>query len=150
LTTTNGTECLLCAASEPGTMVLVGALVNASAVGRVAMRMAQERKTNITIVIAGRNNQVAPEDQIAATEIALAMPGAPFGGEIRLLSSRDYVLDFLNSDSGRNLCSLGRRDDVLFCANKDMFELVPIYRSGKISALTVAHKDVVPLTAGEV
>ncbi len=142
LTTTNGTECLLCAASAPDSVVLVGALVNASAVGRSALQLARKRKSNITIVIAGRNNEIAPEDQIAATEIAFVMPGAPFGGEIGLLTSSDPVLDFLNSASGRNLCALGRRDDVLFCAAKDTFDIVPVYKSGKISALSVDAAEI--------
>ena len=132
LTSSNGTECLNAAASHPGAVTLVGCLLNAAAVARSALQMAQQRNSNISIVCAGRNHQMASEDLIAASEIAMAMPGAPVLGDIKPLTCTDYYRDFLASDSGRNLSSLGKTDDVIFCAAKDRFPITPVYRDGII------------------
>lgn len=132
LTTTNGTECLLSAAQNERAVVLAGALLNATAVAKAALTMAQRRACGITIVVAGRNNQIAIEDQIAATQIALAIPGSDVRGSVPMLATDDFLIQFLNSDSGRNLSSLGRVQDVIFCSQKDAFDLVPIIQAGEL------------------
>lgn len=137
LTTTNGAECLLSAAHNEQAVVLAGALLNATAVARAALTLAQRRACNISIVLAGRNNQLAVEDQIAATQIALAIPGAEVRGDVPMLTADDYLIDFLNSESGRNLSSLGRVQDVIFCAQKDAFAVVPILKNGELIGLDV-------------
>lgn len=138
LTTTNGTECLLGAAKHPETTVLAGALLNATAVAKAALVSAQRQSKNITIVIAGRNNQIAIEDQITATQIALSIPGSEVGGEVPMLTTNDFLIDFLNSDSGRNLSSLGQVQDVIFCSQKDTSETVPVFRDGVLKPLDVS------------
>lgn len=132
LTTTNGTECLAAAASNPGAITFVGALLNATAVARAAFRCAQKNNKNISIVCAGRNNKMAQEDLIAASEIALAMSGAPVLGEIKPVVCTDYYKEFLGSDSGKNLSSLGKTEDVIFCSIKDKYQVVPIYSDGVV------------------
>jgi 2-phosphosulfolactate phosphatase len=135
ITSTNGTECLKAAASNSKSITLVGALINASAVARDALKIAQDKKSNITIICAGRNNQMASEDLIAASEIALAMSGTPVIGDINPITCDDYYRDFLASDSGRNLSKLGSTEDVIFCAKKDFYDITPIYKDNKISIL---------------
>lgn len=137
LTTTNGSECLLSAAQNDQALVLAGALLNATAVAKAALTLAQRRTCNITIIVAGRNNQIAIEDQIAATQIALGIPGAEVRGSVPMLTTDDFLIDFLNSDSGRNLSSLGRVQDVIFCAQKDMSSIVPMLRDGELTGLDV-------------
>jgi len=132
LTSTNGTECLRAAGSVPGSIVLVGSLLNAQAVAACAYRYAQEGKNDITLLVAGRNNRVALEDVIAASEIAGHLPMCSVHGEIELLYSSDFPRDFLESESGANLVALGKREDVLFCAKKDIFSVVPIWERGKL------------------
>jgi phosphosulfolactate phosphohydrolase-like enzyme len=137
LTTTNGTECLLSAAQNDQAVVLAGALLNATAAAKAALTLAQRRTSNITIVVAGRNNQLAVEDQIAATQIALAIPGAEVRGSVPMLTANDFLIDFLNSDSGRNLSSLGRVQDVIFCAQRDAFTVVPVLHGGELTGLDI-------------
>lgn len=137
MTTTNGAECLLSAAQNDQAVVLAGALLNATAAARAALTLAQRRSCNITIVVAGRNNQLAVEDQITATQIALAIPGAEVRGSVPMLTADDFLIDFLNSDSGRNLSSLGRVQDVIFCAQKDAFNIVPVLRKGELTGLDI-------------
>jgi phosphosulfolactate synthase (CoM biosynthesis protein A)/phosphosulfolactate phosphohydrolase-like enzyme len=142
ITTTNGTECMNAASSNPDAVTLVGSLLNAQAVARAALRNARERHSNITIICAGRNNQMANEDLIAASEIALALPGAPVLGDIQPCNSDDFYRDFLASDSGRNLSSLGKTEDVIFCAAKDRYDVVPVLRDGRIRLEDSAESNV--------
>jgi phosphosulfolactate synthase (CoM biosynthesis protein A)/phosphosulfolactate phosphohydrolase-like enzyme len=132
LTSTNGAECLLSAAA-PGSIVLVGSTLNRSAVARAAGQLARKRGVPITLLMAGRNNQYAPEDAFAAGEIARALPEARVHGE--LPSSAALEADFCASDSGRNLIALGYADDVRFCARLDESGLVPILVDGQLVPL---------------
>jgi len=129
LTSTNGTECIkaCCVNNSP---VLIGSIINARAVAKRAMDLAISTNRNITIVMAGRNNQLAVEDLISASEIVDNMKGCSLKGYIRPVYSRDYAKDFMESDSGKNLISLGKKDDVLFCAQKDVYDIVPEYGDG--------------------
>jgi phosphosulfolactate synthase (CoM biosynthesis protein A)/phosphosulfolactate phosphohydrolase-like enzyme len=135
LTATNGAECLLSAARNEYAIVLAGALTNASAVAKAALALAQRYACDITIVVAGRNNQIAVEDQLTATQIALAIPGSEVRGSVPMLVSDDFLIDFLNSESGRNLSELGCVQDVILCAQKDSFTTVPILKNGELKLL---------------
>jgi phosphosulfolactate synthase (CoM biosynthesis protein A)/phosphosulfolactate phosphohydrolase-like enzyme len=132
LTTTNGTECILAAATNESAVVLIGALTNASAVGQAALALARENRSGIALICAGRNNQMAPEDLFTASEIALSVPGARIVGEIRPMAPGPAAEAFLESPSGRNLFALGRVDDILHCASRDTFRIVPRYAKGRI------------------
>ena len=66
LTSTNGTECIMAAASNSASTVIIGALLNVSTVAQFALETARISGLNITVVIAGRNNRPAPEDVIVA------------------------------------------------------------------------------------
>jgi phosphosulfolactate phosphohydrolase-like enzyme len=129
LTTTNGTECIKTSASY-GSPVLIGALINATAVAREALRLARALGRDISIVMAGRNNQLAPEDLVSASEIVARLNGVTLKGYLRPVHAEDCAREFLESDSGRAITAQGRRDDVLFCAQKDTHSVVPLYRDG--------------------
>ncbi len=129
LTATNGTECIEACAHSQGP-ILIGGMVNAKAVAQRALELAKRDSRDITIVMAGRNNQLAKEDLIAASEIASNLKECTLKGYIRLLESKDPIRDFLESDSGRNLVLIGKREDVLFCARGDLFSIVPEYKNG--------------------
>lgn len=128
LTTTNGTECLM-TASGPRNLVLVGTTLNCSAVADTSLRLAREHGGPITLLMAGRNNQFAIEDALAAGEIFRAMRGAHLRGD-PLPTAHALEPEFFVSDSGRNLVELGYEADVRFCARLDMFDVVPVYRNG--------------------
>jgi phosphosulfolactate synthase (CoM biosynthesis protein A)/phosphosulfolactate phosphohydrolase-like enzyme len=132
LTSTNGVECLLSAAA-PGCTVLVGSTLNRSAVARAAAQLARQHGLPITLLMAGRNNQFAPEDALAAGEIARALPEARVHGELPASSALEA--DFCGSDSGRNLIALGYTDDVRYCARLDCSDMVPILVDGHLVPL---------------
>jgi len=135
LTSTNGTECIAAAAANPDAVVLIGSLLNASSVAEAALETARTTGKDITIALAGRNNQAVSEDVIAGSEIINKLHGAPLSTDIPLIYSKDFVVDFLNSDSGKNLSFLGRSEDVVFCAQKDRYDLVPILRDGVLQPM---------------
>lgn len=135
LTTTNGTECIKAAASSGKSVVLIGAFVNAQAAAKQAYRLARERNGNITLVIAGRNNRIAVEDLLCASEIALNLPTCAVRGDIPLQQSQDLLQDLLASESGTNLVALGKRADVMFCAEQNVYDLVPVWRVGRLVPL---------------
>lgn len=134
LTTTNGIECLL-AAARPGTTVLVGTTLNCQAVAGEAARRAEAEKVPITLLMAGRNNQEAPEDALAAGVILRAMgPRVHLHGP-PLPQTSALQADFFGSDSGRNLVELGYAADVDLCSKVDLYDVVPILTDGLLVAL---------------
>lgn len=124
LTTSNGTECIR-AGSRGKTPLLIGGMVNARAAARRAMAIAREEKKNISVVMAGRNNQLAVEDLLAASEIVSNLRDCTLKGYIQPVYSENNERDFLQSDSGKNLLGLGRREDIVHCARKDIYDAVP-------------------------
>lgn len=132
-TSNNGVGCLLGAAA-PGNIVLVGSTLNRSAVARAAAQLARRRGLPITLLMAGRRDQFALEDALAAGEIARALPGARLHGELPLSAALEA--DFCASDSGRNLIALGYTDDVRFCAQLDRSDVVPILVEGRLVAFS--------------
>lgn len=134
LTISNGTECIK-ASSVHGSPLLIGSVINAKAVAAKALMLARDLGRNITVVMAGRNNQLATEDLISASEIIANLPDLTLKGYIRPLFSTDHARNFLESDSGRNLVAQGRRDDVIFCGQKDTHTTVPIYKDGLLVTL---------------
>lgn len=133
LTTSNGTECLLTAAGEK-TTVLVGTTVNRRAVAEAAVRLAQRAGVPVTLLLAGRSNRETTEDALAAGEILRAMTGAYLhGNALPVATALDQA--FFEGDSGRNLVELGYGDDVRFCAQLDVYDIVPVLRDGRLVAL---------------
>jgi len=129
LTTSNGTECIKAAGMQNST-VLIGSLINAKAVSEKALDIAKSTNRHITIVMAGRNNQLALEDLISASEIVANFKDCSVKGYIKPVYSVDYEKDFLNSESGKNLIALGKEKDVLFCAKKNLYKIVPVFKNG--------------------
>lgn len=131
ITTTNGTRCILAAASNPAATVLVGALTNATRTGRVAGELSGASGCGVTIVIAGNLHRSSPEDHIAATAIADAVPDAVLLETEHALRVRDAETAFLGSPAGVGLVAVGRTADVLACAQRDTTTVVPILRNGR-------------------
>jgi 2-phosphosulfolactate phosphatase len=133
LTSSNGIDCLYAFSVNPKGLVLIGSLLNVTAVAESALELARQHESNISIVCAGRNNRITQEDLIVASEIALTIKGSPILGDIKPISCNDYYNEFLSSESGQNLCKLGKTADVIFCATKDRYDITPIFQNGYIS-----------------
>ena len=138
LTTSSGTRCVE-AARGGAAAVLAGALPNATALAQAAFDLTRERGRDISLIAAGFNDQPTVEDLFAARLIAqrLAVMGAVLAeGEWGDPPAESEAAEVLSSSpSGQKLRGLGYREDVAFCAQIDVFDVVPIYRDGGFGAL---------------
>jgi len=138
LCTSNGTRAIARAAAAP--LVLVGALLNAAAVGRAGAEAAAARGLGLAVVCAGDDGGTAfsLEDALGAGAIVDAIVG--LGREAPRLELSDAALAALTiyrahqgqeqaalraSSHARDLEALGLGDDLSFCAQRDRFALVP-------------------------
>jgi len=141
LTTSSGTRCVeaarggaQCPELVEGAAVLAGALPNATALAQAAFDLAGERGRDIALIAAGVNDQATVEDLFAAQVIAqrlVAMGAVLAEGEWDDHPAESEAAEVLkNSPSGQKLRGLGYGEDVAFCAQMDVFDIVPIYRDG--------------------
>ncbi|MFZ4731316.1 MAG: 2-phosphosulfolactate phosphatase [Pirellulales bacterium] len=149
VTTTNGTAALAACAAAAG--VVVGALVNRTAVARFVRRQAIERGIHaVHLVCAGTDGAVSEEDLLGAGAILDA--AAPDGPDDRLdppaVAARDafrrvvsaggaedrLVAAFRQAAGGRNLLALGMDRDLSLAARIDTLAVVPVLESGRLVA----------------
>jgi 2-phosphosulfolactate phosphatase len=138
LCTSNGTRALARAAAAP--LVLVGALLNATAVARAAAEAAGERGLGVAVVCSGDEGGIAfsLEDALGAGAIVDAVVG--LGRATPRLELSDAALAALGlyrahqgqeqaalraSSHARDLEALGLGEDLSFCARRDAFAVVP-------------------------
>lgn len=138
LTTSNGTRIL----KDMKSTVLVGSIVNAEAVGKKSVEIAENE---IDVVMAGYKGNFALEDFLASGEIIYWIEKELTDNSIEfeisdfakaaLLASRDYEnvkKAFYNCNSGRKLKKLNSQDDVTYCVQKNISDNVAIYKNGKL------------------
>jgi 2-phosphosulfolactate phosphatase len=144
LCTSNGTRALARVAAAP--LVLVGALLNATAVGRAAAEAASARGLGVAVVCSGDEGGTAfsLEDALGAGAIVDAIVG--LGREGPRLALSDGALAALSlyrahqgqeqaalraSSHARDLEALGMSEDLSFCARRDAFAAVPYLQRGE-------------------
>jgi 2-phosphosulfolactate phosphatase len=124
MTTTNGTKLLLSAASRCE-RVLVGSLLNLSAVA-VAAHDAEE----VLIMCAGVLGELTVDDAYCAGRIAEAIGGEHHDSAavaIRLAQSFDHSIDGLEaSQSARDLHGSGHEADIADCARESVLDTVGV------------------------
>lgn len=138
LTTSNGTRIL----KDMKSTVLVGSIVNAEAVGKKSVEIAENE---IDVVMAGYKGNFALEDFLASGEIIYWIEKELTDNSIEfdisdfakaaILASRDYEnvkKAFYNCNSGRKLKKLNYKDDVTYCVQKNISDNVAIYKNGKL------------------
>ena len=138
LTTSNGTRIL----KDMKSTVLIGSIVNAEAVGKKSVEIAENE---IDVVMAGYKGNFALEDFLASGEIIYWIEKELTDNSIEfeisdfakaaILASRDYEnvkKAFYNCNSGRKLKKLNSKDDVTYCVQKNISDNVAIYKNGKL------------------
>jgi len=130
-TTTNGTRAL--SACAPAQLVLAASFLNLSA---TADYLRAQRPKEIVLICAGTGNDVADEDVLAAGALAElltargdARPTLSNATESALKSWQAAKLDLFSAlgraKNGQRLLALpDLREDVAFCAQRDIFPLV--------------------------
>jgi 2-phosphosulfolactate phosphatase len=134
MTTTNGTQALLAAAGAQA--MFVGSLLNVTAVaGRLA-----ESQRDVLLLCAGREGSFALEDAICAGRIARLVRervetvhgNDALKAAVRLARTAPSERLLARTAAGRRLIELGRREDIAFCAQEDVHDVVPILDEHRI------------------
>jgi 2-phosphosulfolactate phosphatase len=119
LTTTNGTQAL--AACVGAKVVFTASLLNLEA---VAARL-REIGPPWTIVCAGCNGEFGVDDAIVAGAMAEALDQDHYLVSLYHSVRHELTNSFLGSDAGRELVKLGMEKDVPFCAQMNLYPVVP-------------------------
>ncbi|HUB24821.1 MAG TPA: 2-phosphosulfolactate phosphatase [Tepidisphaeraceae bacterium] len=142
LATTNGTRALTAAAALKPANLLVGAVVNAQAVGKVIRRLGAD----VTLLCAGTGGAVSMEDLIGAGAILdeLTAGGVQFedDGQVawRLFQAyrRNLHGVFRIARGGRNLIRANHAEDIDFCAQWScLFEVGQAHLPDATGGLTI-------------
>lgn len=138
-TTTNGTRAIQLA--QQARAVLVGALINRSAVASAAQQLAITHNTDIHLIAAGTNGKLAIEDVLAVGAVIDHLerhphPSLTTVGDEAILARA--VWQYLGPDNharinairqgagGRNVDAIGLESDIHTCAQLDTSSTVPI------------------------
>jgi 2-phosphosulfolactate phosphatase len=120
LSTTNGTRAILTAAAACGEVVL-GSLLNLDAVASTA----RERGEDVVVVCAGFQNAFALDDAYCAGRIVELLPGdRTDAAKAAELVARAYP-DAHAGLTARTYGPPGLEDDIRFCAQENLLEVVP-------------------------
>jgi 2-phosphosulfolactate phosphatase len=125
ITTTNGTKLLLAAAARCD-RVLVGSLLNLSAVANAA-----RGEADVMVMCAGVLGELTMDDAYCAGRIAEAIGGDHHDSAavaIRLAQSFDHSIDGLEaSQSARDLHGSGHEADIADCARESVLDTVGVF-----------------------
>lgn len=137
MTTTNGTVAIR--STEGAFQTLIGSFLNATAV----CEQAQTYEKDIVIVCAGTERKFSLEDALCA---GLLVETLRDGNSEAVLSDSAYAALLMYSQAkdgltalaiegknGKRLCELNREDDVDYCLQREIFDVVPAYRNGMIT-----------------
>ena len=119
LTTTNGTQAL--AACQGARAVITASLLNLEA---VAARL-REIGPPWIIVCAGRDGEFGVDDAIVAGALAEALDQEHALVSLYRSVRRDLAETLLGSAAGRELVKVGLEKDIPFCAQLNLFSIVP-------------------------
>ncbi|MFJ1269261.1 2-phosphosulfolactate phosphatase [Legionella lytica] len=107
---------------------LIGAMINADAVGQLAKDIALNLNLNIAIILAGYKGTLEPDDLLAGSLIYYKqLRSLQVQGEHAPVSSDNLLETLLTSPAGIRLTKLNLEKDIYFCAQEDITKIVPIY-----------------------
>jgi len=135
MTTTNGTVAVLAAAGA--SRCYIGSILN---VGAIARRLA-EHDDDVLLLCAGKEGGFAAEDALCAgrilrrvrehTRVVLGNDAAITA--VRLTGKRPVAARALaRTAAGRQLRQIGRAEDIVFCAQEDRHDSVPVLQDHRL------------------
>jgi 2-phosphosulfolactate phosphatase len=140
LTTTNGTRALTEAASRK-TQVICGALINRE---RVAAAVAAHGGEDALLVCSGSEGEFSFEDFVCAGAIVdrvhqidrdiVLGDAARCAMLLYVAIAKKLTTAIAGGEHARRLVALGFGDDIAYCARVDVFDVLPVYADGIISA----------------
>ena len=120
LTTTNGTRAILTAASRCD-VVLIGSLLNLSAVAAAARREAGD----VAIVCSGFKGTFALDDAYCAGRLVEALDGKRGDSAVAAATIAASWTDPLEGLNARTYGPPGLEEDIAYCAQVDLLDVVP-------------------------
>ncbi|MFH0849189.1 MAG: 2-phosphosulfolactate phosphatase [archaeon] len=141
LTTTSGTKAL--ERAKGGKAILVGSLLNGRKVANAGYRLAKLNDADISIVASGKSGELSCEDLLCAGQVShhLLRYGAILDDGCAIVSmawevaASDLAERIWSSHHAQYLKSIGFEEDVVFCSQVDVFDIVPVLRAGKLVPL---------------
>lgn len=141
LTTTNGARAVRRAAEDAG-QVLIGSLLNAMTVAQEVMKLGRD----VVLVCAGTRGKFSLEDNVAAGMVGLELTdltggtGISFESDLAVAACRlaqfyreEPLKALYDSLHGQRLAAMGLSEDLAWCAGLNHFDIVPVYREGRIT-----------------
>jgi 2-phosphosulfolactate phosphatase len=156
LATSNGTRIL--AALAEASSLLVGCLLNRTAVAQAAVGIARDRDLDVTIVCSAAygGSVFVLEDVLGAAAIAdaaLRLPDPPqphdaarFACDAFEGASRDLPAAVRSAYHAQELVDVGLGEDVAYCARLDVSSVAPVVQRGEDGVLRIAPQLHLPAT----
>ncbi|EGO62530.1 2-phosphosulfolactate phosphatase [Acetonema longum] len=136
MATTNGTVAIR--ATEGAWRTWIGSFLNAAAV----CRQAQQHGKDILIVCAGTERLFSLEDALCAGQLveilqgreqAVILSDAAYAALLMYTQSKGRLAEVAGrSRNGQRLYDLGRTDDIAYCLQSNILDIVPEYKHGTI------------------
>lgn len=142
LATSNGTR-ILASLAEQAPVVLVGCLLNRTAVAQAAVAIAKERGLDIAVVASAAHagTTFVLEDALGAAAIAdAALTAAPaleasdsarFARDAFTVAGRDITAAVRSAYHAQELVDVGLGEDVAYCAQLDVSPVAPVLERGE-------------------
>ena len=135
-TSTNFPKTLAVAGNSP--MVLIGSMLNITAVTTYAYQYASENNLNICYIGAGYEGKPSDEDLAFAGASAKIIeeninPSEDVKDAIEIANQKGTEELIKNSEHAARLYKTGFDKDVEYCSRTDVVEVVGVYKDGKIS-----------------
>jgi 2-phosphosulfolactate phosphatase len=140
MSTTNGTKALV--QSEGSKWILVGAFLNADAIGKKSMQIATKNDVGISFVLAGEKIHFALEDFICAGGIietlpknAVSLSDKAIGALLAFEGAKQNLQENIRkSKHAQELMKIGFSKDIEFACQLNLYDSVPFYQNGRISS----------------
>jgi len=146
LTTSSGTKAIIL--SKNTMHVLIGSFLNAKAIAKVALTIAEQEKTGISLISAGTNGHFSLEDFICVGAIAqdfsadkIEYSDAVLAALLAFQKARKSLTRVIQSGHHAvRLKRLGFEGDVKFCCRLNVFQIVPFLKGDMIVPLTKSYQ----------
>ena len=141
LTTTSGTKAI--SLSKKGKWVLIGAFLNAKAIAKASLKIAEKEKIGISLVLSGKEEQFSLEDFLCAGAIAESFPtrrvklsDAAVAALLSFKGVQNSLKKAIQEGShAQYLEKKGFENDVEFCSKMNIFNVVPFLKGETIVPL---------------
>jgi 2-phosphosulfolactate phosphatase len=144
ITTTSGTAALTrCRDAE---WVLIGAFLNSKVIADKALEIAETKRVNVSLVLAGEKGRFSLEDFICAGAIAASFLKSKVSFADKTLAAvlafeqirNNLCGSIMETQHAKHLIKLGFKRDVGLACQLNVSKITPAYKAGKIEHLVLS------------